>query len=311
MAKKEPTKKTLYLIDPDDIRLILDHNHPDFNDNEALYTENDLGDPDHPLYDPRVHVPVKDVLVENLQKYGNLQPISVLKLDGYFTVIDGRHRVLAARKANKDLIEAGSMTLKLKCEVKKGAPKKHVGAITSSNELRFEDSYVNRAKKITERMEIFGHSVEEIAEDFGKSVQTILNWAKINDLDSTVKAAITQKLITPTAAIKLHDLPAKKQITKLEKLLAKAEGKKISIADTEKETKEEVENRKSYRPFKKKELKDIDEEIEKYLKGTLADRIGNITETLKDIPPGEFLTDPDDREKMLAFDALFYLVTEK
>lgn len=145
-------------IDPDELILIVDK--------------------EHPLYDPRVKLPVNENLVTNIlfQMQGILEPILIAKTDeGKAVVVDGRQRTKALRVANERLKEQGAQPLQMPCILKRGKGNDLYSMGVSTNEHRRQDTPKEKAKKVGV-LRNQGYSSAHCAEIFGVSVQTIQRW---------------------------------------------------------------------------------------------------------------------------------------
>lgn len=88
MAKKtaiDAPRENMFRVEPEKMVLVTDENHP--------------------LYDPRVHLPLRENLVLNIMAHGVKEPILIRKNGDTFEVVDGRQRVKHAIEANKRLNE--------------------------------------------------------------------------------------------------------------------------------------------------------------------------------------------------------------
>lgn len=201
------TRRDCYLFDPKELVLIKDK--------------------EHPLYDPRVELPVDDALVESIMfdSQGVIEPIVITKDGEDAVVIDGRQRVKAALEANKRLKKAGAVPVKVPCVVRKGSAKHLTAASVTANEVRINDDILARAKKASNLLNM-GYTEEEIAKLFGVTKQTILNYLAIDGLDKTVKKAIGEEKIPASHAMKLSKIPKKEQYQAMSEYLEQNKDKK-------------------------------------------------------------------------------------
>ncbi len=159
-----------------------------------------IEDKAHPLYDPRVHLPIDDSLVLNIGLHGVIEPVIICKDGPDLVVVDGRQRVKAAREANARLRAEGKQPMLVTCMVRKGDEASLFGVMVSTNELRTEDTPLWRAEKL-QRYLAMGRTEAEAAIVFGVSQQTIRNWLDLLDLDTSVQRAIESGVIGATAAV--------------------------------------------------------------------------------------------------------------
>lgn len=158
-----------------------------------------IADPAHPLYDPRVHLPLDESMVLNIMYHGVIEPVVICKDGDNLVVVDGRQRVKNAVEANRRLRAEGKLPLLVTCMIRKGDDANLFGVMVSTNELRREDTPLGRAEKL-QRFMVMGRSEAEAAVVFGVSRQTIANWKALLDLDSAVKEAVENGVIGATVA---------------------------------------------------------------------------------------------------------------
>jgi len=180
----------LYQLDADQIVLITDKNHP--------------------LYDPRIELPLEESLVLNIMLNGVIEPIVVRSVNGRPEVVDGRQRVRATLEANKRLKKAGKTLVRIPAIPRKGTDADLFGVSVSANENRQDDTPMGRAEKANRLLNL-GQTEEEVAVAFGVGVQTVKNWTKLVELSAPVRKAVEAGKLSATAAIKLADVPAEEQ----------------------------------------------------------------------------------------------------
>lgn len=156
-------------------------------------------DPAHPMYDPRVHLPVDESLVLNVMHHGVIEPVIICKDGADLVVVDGRQRVKAACEANRRLLAEGKLAMFVTCMIRKGDDASLFGVMVSTNELRREDTPMGRAEKL-QRFLAMGRSESEAVVVFGVTRQTIANWKALLDLAPEVKQAVEHGVIGATAA---------------------------------------------------------------------------------------------------------------
>lgn len=173
---------------------------------------------DHPLYDPRIKLPVDEALVLNIMVYGVIDPIKVAKDGNDAIVVDGRQRLRAAREADKRLRAEGKEPLIVPVIVKRGSDATLFGVMVSANENRQNDDILAKADKAG-RMLDMGKSEEDIAIAFGVQAQTIRIWLKLLDVGDDVRKAVEKGQISPSAAAKLAALNRDEQKTALKEMI--------------------------------------------------------------------------------------------
>lgn len=213
------TRANAFLVDPSDVVIV------------GLDTKDGI---EHPLYDPRIHLPLDEGLVLDLMELGQLQEVLVRKNGDAFEVVDGRQRIRAMREANKRLAAKGMETMKARVAVRRPLDRRSVeadalGVMISANENRQDDDVVAKAAK-AERLLALGKEKAEVARRFGIVLPSLENLLALNDLSDTVRAAIQAKQIGFIAAIKLNDLSHKDQDETLAAILASGQ---TTIAELE------------------------------------------------------------------------------
>lgn len=190
---------------------------------------------EHQLWDERINLPIDESMVLNIMALGVREPVVVVvqgKGDKRVAaVVDGRQRVRHAREANLRLAKRGEPTLQIPVIAEKGMSDQEQTLLSASlNEQRQDDPVMTKAAKAA-RMKARGSSFQEIALAFGVTDQTVGLWLNINSLTDTVKKAISDGRLTPTAAGQLAGLTPEEQKTALAELLeeAAASGKKPTV----------------------------------------------------------------------------------
>lgn len=182
-------------------------------------------DPNSPLYDERVHLPVNEAMARNIDHQGVLEPVLVQKNPetGLTEVVAGRQRVKAARLANEWRVARGVEPIHLPAVVHKGSRRDALEAIISENEARQADTPLGRAEKMRRAMAM-GRGEEEIALLFACSVPTVRATLALLECTSVVQKAVEKGSITVTQAKKLAKLAPDQQREKVAELVAAGEG---------------------------------------------------------------------------------------
>ncbi|NLA16883.1 hypothetical protein GPU89_04060 [Burkholderia cepacia] len=203
------SKVTALAMDPNDLELVVDSSHP--------------------LYDRRVHQEPNPKTVLNYRAIGVREPVLFYKdpETGKNLVIDGRTRVINARELNRQLIAAGEPPITIPAipqKVINDGGKSFTAVMVSANEIRHEDSPINRAEKMARMLDV-GHTEETVAIHFGVEVPTVRQQLKLLDCTAAVRDALEADQITVSNALKLAKLPPEQQREKVKAVIAAADGK--------------------------------------------------------------------------------------
>ena len=164
-------------------------------------------DPDDPLYDRRLHLPISDEALINLAAVGQVQPIAVRPRGMGLVIVDGLQRwkratvinMLTARQGyagevsaiheaynrckasdlGRRIIELCPAGIKLRVSVFRADEKEAQRAKASANEFREQDPVSEKARK-AQQMSRHGLEDEEIAQSFGVSGATIQRWLALD-----------------------------------------------------------------------------------------------------------------------------------
>lgn len=184
-----------------------------------------ISDPNHPLYDERIYLPLDEAMVLNIMAQGVLEPIIIWKdpESGATCVVDGRQRVRHAIEANRRLVARGEEPITVPGVVRRGSAVKMAQAMVSANEIRRADTPLGRAKKMAALQER-GHDDDDLALVFGCSTATVRATLSLLDSPASVQQAVEAGQITVTHARQLAALPADEQRAKVEELIQAGTG---------------------------------------------------------------------------------------
>lgn len=197
-----------------------------------LYDPNDLtiigldtkDGEEHPLYDPRIKLPISEPMVLNLMAFGILEPIEIRMNGAVAEVVNGRRRVRHAREANKRLKKMGSDEIRVPCTIKRGDDGHLFGISVSANEHREDDTPMAKAEK-AQRMLDLGKTEDDVAVAFGVTKVAVKQWLKLLELSAYVRKLVDKRAISASAAAKFADLGHDEQKEAVDKLLAESGGK--------------------------------------------------------------------------------------
>lgn len=200
-------KTNLLMFDPDALHLVTD---------EA-----------HPLYDARVHLPLREPMVRNVMTYGVRQPISIVKdpETGLVCVVAGRQRVKHAREANKRLRERGEEPIMVPAWAQRDAVDSLADVSALENSQREDETPLGRADKMR-RLMARGRTEEQLGVIFGCTPATVRSTLAMLDCTADVRNAIEAGKITVTHAGKLAKMAPAEQRAKVAELVAAGDGLK-------------------------------------------------------------------------------------
>jgi ParB family chromosome partitioning protein len=200
-------KGNLLLFDPDEVHLITDKSHK--------------------LYDPRVEDPVDPDLVASILFKGVVEAIIVWKDPelGKSFVIDGKHRVKAAREANRILKKRGEQPKLIQATVTRGTVSAVFGTMVLANEGRTAPTPSQRAK-LAERLLAEGYDESQVAVLLHCSKAALKNYLALLSCTSVVRFAVESGRVPPTVAYKMFQLEPGEQKARLEKMLKASPGPK-------------------------------------------------------------------------------------
>jgi predicted transcriptional regulator len=90
-----------------------------------------------------------------------------------------------------------------------------------------ESDFVIKAKQ-ARRMLDLGMSLREVATDFGVSDAAVGQWLRLLDLSASMRAAVEQGAMTPSAAVQYSDLPHEEQ----DRVVGEAQALGVKISTT-------------------------------------------------------------------------------
>lgn len=181
-------------------------------------------DPNHPLYDERVHLPIDEEMVQSIMAHGVRSAAEIRKnpKNGDIEVVFGRQRVKNCREANRRLREAGKMALTVPCVPSKGTDEATLfGISVIENEHRRPDTAAGRAEKARRLLDL-GKSEDQVAMYFKCSPSTVKNMVAFLDAHPKVKKAAEDGRIVQSVAYTLARLTPDVQVERLEQILAEA-----------------------------------------------------------------------------------------
>lgn len=189
----------------------------------------------HPLYDPRVSMPIDEAMVLSIMALGVIQPIVVRRSVGkddetIVEVVEGRQRVKNAIEANKRLKKAGREPVLVPAVRRKNGDDLDSMGVSAASFIRTPEPIIDQAKKIAKYLNMGGNEAMA-ASIFGVSRTTIHGRVLLVEAHKAVQKAVASGEISVEVGIKLAKLPNKEQSLALEDVQKeKSPGKKRAKA---------------------------------------------------------------------------------
>src|SRR3990167_6522506 len=190
-----------------------------------------ITDEKHPLYDPRVNLPINEGLVLSIMVVGFKSVLKVWKDGSDLYVIDGMQRWKAAIEANRRFKAEKKETVEVEFQLERGDDGDVFGVAVTLNENRQDANPIERARKAS-RLYAMGRAPEYIAAVYGWTVPQYRAHMALLVLARPVQDAVAADRIKLSAAAQLAKLTRDEQQTKLAELLA--EGGKATVARVKK-----------------------------------------------------------------------------
>lgn len=168
-----------------------------FVDPEDILIETD---PTHPLFDPQAaEAQLDERIARQFLAIGVQQDTLAVKRNDKLVAIDGRHRILHARLANKIAKAEGTDPIKIRVYLKKGTDKELAG-ITLATDVRKKFDPIKHAQKIQRYLD-GGHTIQEAAAALCISDSTIQNRLALLTLSSPAQQAVKDGYVSMTEAV--------------------------------------------------------------------------------------------------------------
>lgn len=162
-------------------------------------------DPAHPLTDMRrLKRALTEEFLANVAFRGVDTPIRIAKIDDVATVINGKSRVRAARRANRDRKKRGEPLIKIKCVIQREVNDLALRAsVISENNARLDDDFADKLEKLKTLIGA-GASEADAAVHFAVKLPTIRGWLAFEDgATAETKAAVKEGRIGASVAAEL------------------------------------------------------------------------------------------------------------
>jgi ParB-like chromosome segregation protein Spo0J len=204
-----------------------------------------LDGPEHPLWDISERNREGDpMLAAEIIVDGGIHEPCILRKDGEkYDVVVGRRRFLAARLIKREpnvvrrVLDGLGITTAVQpvlvpVIIEKGDDAKFATLVAVENAQRRDLDLLQKSQQAMRLLDRVKDK-RRVAAAYGVTVQTIIEWGKVQDLDTKVVAMIGAGpgRISLSAATKLASLPRAEQVDKLTALVANGNGK-VTIAKT-------------------------------------------------------------------------------
>ncbi len=170
-------------------------------------------------------------LSESIKQFGVLVPLLVQKREGYYEIIAGERRWRAAKMANLKEVPVIIMELS----------EQQIVEISLIENIQREDlNPIEEAMAFKRLLEEFHLKQDEVAERVSKSRTAVANSIRLLKLNGEVQQMVIDEMITTGHARALLSLEKEKQLKTAQKIF----DEKLSVRETEKLVKRELEEKK-------------------------------------------------------------------
>ena len=203
-AGLDVTERKILVIFPEDLDIVLD---------EA-----------HPLYDPRVHLPIDEDFLEDIRTHGVMNPVEVRKngLDDngkpLLQIVVGRRRTTHARELNRRLVAEGGSPLKIPVIVVSGSDQDMLLRAISENAHRKDEGVYSRAFKARSAIQC-GATKDAVRKALKCAPNTLDDLLDFLNLTPEVQAEFEKGTFPLGTIPTFAKIPREKQPAKLERLL--------------------------------------------------------------------------------------------
>lgn len=183
---------------------------------KGILTEEESGELDteytdgQPLKDlRRLKKPLDPEFCANIAYRGVNTPIIIAKINDVATVIAGKSRVRAARRANHERLEKGEALMRIRCVMQRDTSHAALLAtMVSENNARREDDLSDKIEKAIAMIDA-GISEDDVATHFAVKLTTIRGWLAFHDhATELTKQAVKEGRVGASSAAelaKIHD----------------------------------------------------------------------------------------------------------
>ena len=180
-----------------------------------------ITDKEHPLWDPRLEMPLNRGRIENFKVYGVTDAIGIRKNNatGQFEVIKGRRRVQHLRAANLELVAEGKPRRTIPCIRRQLTDREAVAMMAMENGQREEESPYDQAVKLRQLIHVQGYTVRDAALIYGLSEDTITKRLALLDMTPEFQQAVYTGQVAASTAVALANKSPEEQKAALTTIL--------------------------------------------------------------------------------------------
>lgn len=162
-----------------------------------------ITDKNHPLWDPRLEMPLLRQRIDNFKVFGVREPIGIRKNNetGQFEVFKGRRRVQHLRAANAELVAEGKPRRTIPCIRRQFSDREAVAEMAIENGHREEESPYDQAVKLRQLINVQGYTARDAALIYGLSEDTIAKRLALLEMVPEFQLAVVTGQIAPTTAV--------------------------------------------------------------------------------------------------------------
>lgn len=185
-----------------------------------------ITDKDHPLFDERAFEQPTEEYILNVMAHGVIQPIAIRKNPetGEKEVVYGRKRTRALIEANRRSVAAGEPIKFIQAKIVRGTPQQLAAMVIIENEIRTDDTPLNRANKAQRLMDQYGMAEDQVSVVFGCTTNTVKAMLALLGCTAAVRNAVDSGKVNVSLALKLAKLEPEEQRTKLAEVIEAGAG---------------------------------------------------------------------------------------
>jgi ParB family chromosome partitioning protein len=184
-----------------------------------------VSDPEHPLYDKRIHDPLDEAMVLNMMAFGMKKPI-IFRINGkdkkgenILEIEDGRRRILHLLEANRRLRKAGEEPHNALAIPEKGTDEDAIMTMITTNSFTKVETIIDRVEK-AKRLLSRNIPPEQVATTLGVSISTINNYIKLSRCSKYVQKAVEEGKVSAEVAKKIFEMTPEEQKRVIDEMIA-------------------------------------------------------------------------------------------